>query len=299
MTPEPYDVVIRPMREADLEALHEISDTTFLELDQRTYQRAWPDPTRRSPAAREAWLLRQRHFLATDPDGCWVAERAGQVVGFATSYNRELMWILASFNVASGHQGVGIGTQLLGAAMYHGRGCLRGMLAASEDQGALRRYRQAGFSLHPQFLLQGYVDRSALPVVDHVREGTAGDRDLLDSLDRRTRGAAHGDDHEVLGRLFRLLVVDRTTGSGYAYVDDSGAPVLLAATSRKVASQLLWEALAASTPEKPVAVAHVTSANEWALDVAMAARLGVHVRGHLGLRHLKPPAPYLHHGTFL
>ena len=173
------------------------------------------------------------------------------------------------------------------------------MLAASEDQGALRRYRQAGFSLHPQFLLRGYVDRAALPVTEHVRGGSESDRDLLDSLDRRTRGAAHGDDHAVLGRLFRLLVVDRASGSGYAYVSDSGAPVLLAATSRRVARDLMWEALAASDPDTVVEVAHVTAANEWALDVAMEARLELHLRGHLALRHMKPPAPYLHHGTFL
>ena len=287
------------MRESDVEALHEISDSTFHELDRRTYQRSWPEPERRSPAARDSWLLRQRHFLATDPGGCWVAEVDGRIAGFATSYTRELMWILASFNVASDLQGAGIGTQLLGAAMDHGRGCLRGMLAASEDQGALRRYRQAGFSLHPQFLLRGYVDRAALPVTGHVRAGTAGDQDLLDSLDRRTRGAAHGADHEVLGQLFRLVVVDRRSGSGYAYVSDAGAPVLLAATSRRVARDLMWEALASSDPDTLVDVAHVTAANEWALDVAIAARLEVHLRGHLALRHMKPPAPYLHHGTFL
>ncbi len=287
------------MREADVEALHEISDTTFLELDRRTHRRGWPEPERRSPAARASWILRQRHFLATDPDGCWVAESGGRIAGFATSYTRELMWILASFNVASDLQGAGIGTQLLGAAMQHGRGCLRGMLAASEDQAALRRYRQAGFSLHPQFLLRGYVDRTALPVTEHVRAGTDGDRDLLDSLDRRTRGAAHGADHEVLGRLFRLLVVDRGAGSGYAYVSETGAPVLLAASSRRVARELMWEALASSDPDTVVEVAHVTAVNEWALDVAMAARLEVHLRGHLALRHMKPPAPYLHHGTFL
>ena len=32
--------------------------------------------------------------------------------------------------------------------------------------------------------LTGTVDRSALPVVEKVREGTAADIDLMDSLDR-------------------------------------------------------------------------------------------------------------------
>ena len=88
------------------------------------------------------------------------------------------------------------------------------MLNASEDPKATRRYRAAGFTLHPQMYLRGTVDRSVLPVVEHVREGSAGDIDLMDSIDRRTRGAAHGSDHLVLIEGFRLLVTDRPAGSG-------------------------------------------------------------------------------------
>ena len=94
------------------------------------------------------------------------------MVGFATSYTRELMWVLATYAVRPDAQGQGIGKALLAAALHHGRGCLRGMLASSADPKAARRYRQAGFSLHPQMALSGTVDRSAIPVVEKVREGT-------------------------------------------------------------------------------------------------------------------------------
>ena len=53
----------------------------------------------------------------------------------------------------------------------------------------MRIYRQAGFDLHPQMFLTGTVDRSTIPVVEKVREGSAGDVDLMDSLDRAARGA--------------------------------------------------------------------------------------------------------------
>jgi hypothetical protein len=132
-----------------------------------------------------------------------------------------------------------------------------------------------------------------------VREGVAGDVDLLDSLDRQTRGAAHRSDHEVLLAQFRLAVVERRTGLGYAYVDETGSPVLLAATNRRTASDLMWEALASSVPGATVAIHHVTAVNEWAVDVGMAARLSLHQSGYLGLRGMKPPAPYLHHGSLL
>ena len=291
--------VVRPMREGDLEAFGEITATSYYEVDTRTYQRAWPDPVRRPAGRNSAWINRTRAALRTDAGGCWVAEVDGEVVGGAVSRVRELMWILASFAVRPEQQGQGIGTQLMASALHHGRGCLRGMFAASADPGAVRRYRLAGFDLHPQMLLTGVVDRSAIPVVERVREGSTGDVDLLNSVDRQTRGAAHLSDHELLLDQFRLVVSDHSTGSGYAYVDADGSPCLVAATNRRTAARLMWEALASSPPGEQVSVHHITAANAWALDVGLTARLAIYQNGYLCLRSMKPPAPYLHHGSLL
>ena len=106
-------------------------------------------------------------------------------------------------------------------------------------------------------------------------------------------------DHEVLLRQYTLVVSDSHTGSGYVYLDAFGSPQLLAATSRRTATALLWEALAASDPQVNVDIAHVTAANSWAVDVGMAARLELYTAGYLALRGMKPPAPYLHHGSLL
>lgn len=292
-------VLIRPMTVDDLPRAQQISSAAFLEVDRRTYQRAWPEPQPRPPHRAAAWTERTAHLLSTDPGGCWVADQDGAVVGFAASMVRELMWILSSFAVDPAAQRGGFGRLLLDAARTHGRGCLRGMFNASQDPGALRLYRLAGFDLVPQMLLWGPVSRSVLPVVRHVRAGVEGDRDLLDSLDRRTRGAAHGPDHAAMGRSARLLVIDRAAGSGYAYVDPAGAPVCLAATDRRAASALVWEGLAASDPGVPVEIPHVSPANTWALDVATAARLSIYTRGLLALRNVRDPAPYLPHPSLL
>ena len=129
------------------------------------------------------------------------------------------------------------------------------MLSSSSDPKAVRRYRMAGFALHPQMFLTGTVDRSAIPVVEKVRDGSAGDIDLMDSVDRRTRGAAHGSDHEVMLGLWRLIVSDTSTGSGYAYLDGTGV-ALLAATNRRTAARLLWTALADAGDEASVRPRH-------------------------------------------
>jgi GNAT superfamily N-acetyltransferase len=291
------DVRIRPMRPEDVVHAERLSSESFLQVDRMLARRDDPDPEPRSAERGAQWVDRTLHYLATDPAGCWVAEVDGQMVGFATSFTRELMWILASYAVRPGLQGQGIGRALLDAALHHGRACLRGMLSASADPRAIRRYRAAGFTLHPQMHLTGLIDRSAIPVVEKVREGSAGDFELMDSIDRRIRGAAHGPDHAWLASTFRLVVSDTSTGSGYAFHAHDGTPVLLAATNRRTATRLLWECLA-SCGERAF-VPHVTAANEWAIDVGLAARLDLVQSGFLALRNLRPPSPYLHHGSLL
>lgn len=290
-------MTIRPMLPADVPAAERLSAEGFYELDQRMSRRSWPDPELRPVARAHTWVARTLHLLETDPLGCWVADDETGMVGMATSLVRDKTWCLATYAVRPGLQSRGIGKQLLAAAMHHGRGCLRGMLAASSDPKAVRRYRLAGFTLHPQMFLTGTVDRSAIPVIEKVREGSAGDTDLMDSIDRQVRGAAHGPDHPLMQRTWRSIVSDTTTGSGYAYVDEQGGVALLAATNRRAATRLLWAAIADGGPEQTIS--HVTAANEWAVDVGMAARLELHQEGYLGLRGMNPPAPYVHHGALL
>jgi GNAT superfamily N-acetyltransferase len=293
------DYFVRPMRPADVPAVERLSDEAFFDIDVRTHRSGWPEPVHRAEARVEGWLRRMSHLVGTDPGGCWVAEDESGLIGAAAAMRRDLTWLLATYVVRPGVQGRGVGKQLLDAALSHGSGCLRAMLAASEDPAAVRRYRLAGFTLHPTMLLWGTVARSLLPVVDRVRDGGSADIDLLNSVDRRVRDSAHGPDHELLCSMYRLVVADRSTGSGYAYVEPGGAPYLLAATNRRTATDLLWETLAASSPDQPVRVRRVTPVNEWAVDVAMAARMDLHTQGYLALRGMKPPMPYLPSGHFL
>lgn len=293
------DYLVRPMAQADVPAVERLTDAAWFDLDTRTHRTGWPGPEHRSDASVARWSDQVRHDLRHDPRGCWVAEDDSGLLGAALSKRRETTWLLPTYAVLPGLQGRGIGRTLLDAALAYGAGTLHGMIASSEDPLAVRRYRLAGFSLHPAMVLWGPVPREALPVVERVREGSLGDVDLMDSVDRQTRGAGHGVDHEAMAATHRLVVADRSTGSGYAYVRPGGAPYLLAATNRRTATDLLWESLAATSPAVPVSVDHLTAANEWAIDVGMACRMELWTRGYLALRGLKPPTPYLHSGHFL
>jgi predicted N-acetyltransferase YhbS len=289
-----HDVRIRPMTSDDAPAAERVTARGFHELDTRMSRRSWPEPEIRPPDRGAAWVARVRHLIATDPGGSWVAERDDALLGVAVSFVREKLWLLASYAVVPEAQGAGLGKALLAPALDHGRGCLRGMFNASSDPKALRRYHAAGFRLHPQMFLRGTLDRSRIPVVDKVREGSAADIDLMNSVDRQTRGAAHGPDHELLLGQFPLVVSETSSAQGYAYVD-RGTP-LLAATDRRTATRLLWEAIARADE---ALVGHVTPENAWAVDVGMAAGLELHQEGYLALRNMRPPKPYLAHGALM
>lgn len=293
------------MRPEDVPAARELSIAAH-ELvrvgrdDSPPDQPAVPDPD--SHARRIArWERRARFLLEHDPDGCRVAEDgSGTLLGVTMSMQREKLWALSALFVRPGHQGAGIGAQLLDAALAYSRGCLRGILVSTEDPRAARRYRLAGFSLHPTIRVSGVVDKAGLPNVDAVRTGGRGDWDLCDSIDRRARGAAHGVDHEHLTNEFTLVVSDQLAGSGYCYVDDrTGTPMLLGATSKRLARQLLTAALLRSPSGTEVAINYLTAEQEWAVDIALAARLSLRTEGYLALRHMRPPMPYIPSGPLL
>ena len=111
------DLIIRPMTLADVPQAERVSDEGFFELDTRMRRVTGPEAQRRGDAHRAVWVERTRHFVRTDPGGCWVAEDGTGIVGIATSYRREVLWCLATYAVLPSRQGRGIGKPLMAAAM--------------------------------------------------------------------------------------------------------------------------------------------------------------------------------------
>src|SRR5262249_45268076 len=98
---------------------------------------------------------------------------------------------LATYGVLPSHQGRGIGKRLMAAVLDHA-GARAGIFSSSTHPGATRRYRLAGFTLHPQMRMVGTLDRSTLPAADGLREGGADDFAWMDRLDQDLRIAGHG-----------------------------------------------------------------------------------------------------------
>jgi GNAT superfamily N-acetyltransferase len=248
----------------------------------------------RSDAVTLMLQRRMHHLLGTDPDGSVVATIDHRVVGFAQAFVREDLWVLSLFAVEPATQGRGIGRALLDASMTCGAG-RRGMILVSRDPLAMRRYFSAGFDLHPTLTAWGAVQHDRLPPSPSVREGDEHDFDQVAAVDREVRGAAHGPDLAFLvGEGSELLVHD---GGGYALA--GRRPLLLAATSDEVATELL-AAVLRRVPDGEIAdVGWLTAGQQWALRVAVRAGMELHPVGPMGLRGFdRPPAPYIATGSF-
>ena len=105
-------LVYRPAREQDLQRAQEL------------VVRSINDLTERHGFGRVA-VVRPTQFqsfsLKDDPDGLWVAEDTGEIVGSAFSWVCGDLWFLAELFVAPGQQGRGIGNELLKRASDHAR----------------------------------------------------------------------------------------------------------------------------------------------------------------------------------
>jgi len=246
----------------------------------------------------ERGRYRIAHLQRTDPDGAWVADDDGDLVGVALALVREGVWGLSLFGVRPDQQSRGVGRELLDATLRYADGCRGAIILSTTDPRAMRRYALAGFQVLPCVTFAGIVDRSAIPEDLRTRPGDAAeDRDLCDAVSRHVRGAAHGPDLEAMERVgCSLLVHD---DGGWAAVRD-GSLALLAARDDAIAADLLWSALAASEPGQSVHVDFVRAGHDWAVQICLAARLAIGPEGPVFIRgDVGPFAPYLPSGAYL
>lgn len=247
----------------------------------------------------ERRVRRVAHLLETDPEGAWVAESAdGEVVGVALAIVREGVWGLSLLGVQPGLQGQGTGTRLMEGALRTLDGCRGGIILASTDPRALRRYARAGFALRPCVAASGPINRSRIPAGLRARPGSIDDdRELIDAVSRAVRGAAHGTDLKAfLDGGSQLLVHD---DGGWAMVRD-GSPMVLAARDDAIAADLLWSCFAAAEPGATVHVDFIAAGHDWAITVALDMGLSLGTEGPIFVRgELGTMAPYLPSGAYL
>jgi GNAT superfamily N-acetyltransferase len=256
------------MRSADVGAAAEVAATAF------SHDLGDADRARR-------WRARIAHPWQTDPDGAFVAELGGRVIGMAEAIMRERVWCLSMLAVTPGVQSGGAGRALLERAVGYGRGADAGLIVSSNDPRALGLYADAGFALHPTFEATGAVDRGRLPPQNGtVRVDDGSDLEALADVTRDVRGAPYTSELRfALGQGGRLL---RTRDHSFAVVTGEGQLWALVSRDEQTATALLWNALALS--EEAARVRWITGAQQWAIDVVARAGLRLTAYGALCVR---------------
>jgi GNAT superfamily N-acetyltransferase len=280
----------------DVEQTVRVQIAAFADLAERVHE----PPTVITDAILERSGLRHRHFVIHDPDGSWVATVDGKTVGCALALRRDDLWGLSLLVVDPATQSAGTGRKLLNASLRYAEGCDRAIILSSTDARAIRSYATSGFALFPQVMADGKPALEAAPTsVARVRDGSADDRGLADAVDRGTRGAGRGADHDVISAGCDMYVVDDADGRGFAYLRDSEI-YLVAATDDATATALLWRCFKrAGELDSETHVDHMTGEQQWAIQACLAARLRVSPAGPVFWRGTTPPRSYLPSGAFL
>ena len=200
-------LVFRPGTIDDNHTVYSIFERALADLSRRTNTQA--DQTAGEP---EAWELRRALFehLARTADQFWIAEQAGEAIGYARSILRDGVRELTEFFVLPGNQSAGVGRELL-ARTFPAAGARHRAIIATPDSRAMGRYLRAG--VYPHFPI--YYFRRApevAPVASDLTIQAFSSADPvmpeLRAIDREILGYERDVDHAWLaqtrtGHLYR------------------------------------------------------------------------------------------------
>ncbi|NUM45113.1 MAG: GNAT family N-acetyltransferase [Anaerolineales bacterium] len=192
------------------------------------------DPTSLAdPAELEKMWQRRRSLLehlTRTAYQFWVAEQAGEVIGFARSTLHDGVLELTEFFVRPGAQSGGVGRQLFERAFPQGDFKHR-VIIATTDLRAQARYLKSG--VYPRFPLM-YFDKAPDPVTvvtDLVFQPMTATPDLfeeLNKIDAQILGFRRAADHRwLLGDRQGWLYVREGRPVGYGYTGRNNGPFAL------------------------------------------------------------------------
>jgi ribosomal protein S18 acetylase RimI-like enzyme len=216
-----------------------------------------------------------------DPDGLWVAESDGEIVGFAFSWVSGDLWFLAELFVSPTLQGRGIGNALLARAFAH-----------AEEKGARNKalitftfntvsqglyIRHGIFPRLPIYFLSGSRDalmahRYGEELQHKTIDDTPADQESLARLDASALGISRAKHHRFLrgdAAMKGVLFYAEGECIGYAYVNSGGhiGPLAVARQEAMSAAFATALSLAAETGAAQLS-AFLPGVNERALGIA-------------------------------
>lgn len=225
------EITYRPGTAADSYSVFKLFEETLADLSRRlgsSEATSWQDPA----ALEQMWQERRCLYehLACTAAHFWLAEKAGQLIGFGRSIRRDGMLELTEFFVRPDQQAQGVGYELLRRA-FPVTGAARRSIIASTDIRAQVRYLKAG--IYPRFPIYYFWRTPAVtPVATDLtfEPLTASPETLaaLADLDRGIIGHRRDIDHEwLLTQRQGYLYYRQGQLVGYGYAGLRNGPFAL------------------------------------------------------------------------
>jgi ribosomal protein S18 acetylase RimI-like enzyme len=188
----------------------------------------------------------QLFSLKDDPDGLWVAEDGGEMLGSAWSWVCDDVWFLAQLFVGPARQGRGIGNELLQRTMEHARKAKashKALITFTFNRVSQGLYIRHGlFPRMPIYFFAGARERVmeglAEPPLQAVAiDGSATTMERLAEIDRRAIGFSRAKHHRYLfddPAPMGVLLFAGGDCVGYCYVGSNGHIGPLAVTRAEI-----------------------------------------------------------------
>jgi GNAT superfamily N-acetyltransferase len=229
-----------------------------------------------------------RFCLGEDPAGLWLAEDAGNIVGFALSWVCGELWFLAQLFVSPDRQGQGIGDELMRRTLRQAdtaNARRRALITFSFNRVSQGLYLRHG--LFPRLPIYNFaVAREALPGIGQdgpmqcvPMEPGAAQLQRLAALDGKTLGLRRDSHHKYLGadaatRSFELHAGKEPVGYFYLGADGHIGPLAVTRAALMQPAFATALALAAAGHSAKVS-AFIAGANEAALRLAVASGMRI------------------------
>ena len=230
----------------------------------------------------------QLFSLKDDPDGLWVAEADGEIIGFTFSWVNDDFWFLAELFINPARQGDGIGGALMARTSEHARkngAHNRALITFTFNTVSQGLYIKHG--LFPRVPLYFFrVERAALkqrsrhqPLRAVNVADTSAHSELLERLDRSALGFSRAKHHRFLrtdGTVGGFLLHREDDCIGYVYVSVSGHIGPLAILQRDDMAGAFAAALdLAAGSQASYISAFLPGVSEASLDAAIAAGMRI------------------------
>jgi ribosomal protein S18 acetylase RimI-like enzyme len=219
--------------------------------------------------------------LEDDPDGLWVAEDAGHVVGLGFSWVCGRFWFLADLFVLPEYQGQGVGGELMQLTFDHAQkhdADNRALITFAYNRASIGLYAKHGlFPREPLYTVgapsAALVERMEKKFAWARLDGSAAQTAALSRIDEDSLGFSREKHHRYLlaeAAVTGALFEDNGSPVGYAYVWSDGHIGPLAVASHAAMGPAFRTALALAIDQGVDQIsAFLPGSNEEAMSIAL------------------------------